>query len=126
MWSLLAASGLVAALATPGAATQCPRGQFLWKSKNKCVDKAEAAKLGIYHGPIPQQEKPAAAPDDAAKGKPASEQPAAEAIPPPAPVAPQEPAAMPAPPAMQPAAAPAPAAPSPYGDLPTDAFNKAK
>lgn len=120
--------------ATPAAAMQCPRGQFLWKSKNKCLDKAEAAKLGIYHGPIPQQDRPAAGTDDAAKGKPAPEQPAAEtapAPPPEAPAAPQQPASL-TPPAMQPDAAPPPAAPapaaapSPYGDLPSDGFNKAK
>lgn len=100
---------------------QCPRGQFLWKSKQKCINKAEAAKLGIYHGPIPDQAKdkvePKAQPDDAAKDKPAPEQPAAEAAPPPAaPIAP----------APQPVTAPAPAAPSPFGDLPTDPFNKPK
>jgi hypothetical protein len=120
---MAAASGLVFALAAPGFAMQCPRGQFFWKSKNHCIDKAEAAKLGIYHGPIPQQEQPKAAPGDAAKDKPTPEPPTAETASPPAPEAnsaPQQPAASEAP-AMQPATTP-----SPYGALPTDAFGSSK
>lgn len=146
-WTHIAASGLVVALANPGAAlaapaatqaapaathaaaaaaTACSRGQFRWKSKNKCIDKAEAARLGIYHGPIPPQDKPTAGADGAAKGQPAPGQPPAETAPAPeAPSASQQPAAL-APPAMQSVATPAPATPSPYGDLPTDGFNKAK
>ena len=133
--ALASAAGLVFALAAPAAATQCPRGQFLWKSKGKCIDKAEAAKLGIYHGPIPKQDQPKAAPGDAAKDKATPEQPAAQTPPPTAPesqpaftaptAAPQQSAA-PETPAMPPIAAPAqpvPApAPSPYGALPADGF----
>jgi hypothetical protein len=123
LWTLAAASGLVLALAAPGSAMQCPRSQIFWKSKNKCIEKAEAAKLGFYHGPIPKQDQT----------KPAPAQPAAETAAPPAPdapAAPQQPAA-PEPAALQPfaapaAAAPPSAAPSPYGALPTDAFNKTK
>ncbi len=113
LWTLAAASGLVLAVAAPSFAMQCPRGQFFWKSKNKCVDKAEAAKLGIYHGAIPK-------PDQT---KPAPEQPAAETAPSPAPEAPAapQPPAAPEPPAMPPAAPP-----SPYGALPTDSFNPTK
>lgn len=113
LWTLAAASGLVFAFAAPGSAMQCPRGQFFWKSKNKCVDQAEAAKLGLYHRPIRKQ----------GQTKPAPEQPAAGTAPSPAPeapAAPQQPAA-PEPPAMQPAAAP-----SPYGALPTNSFNTTK
>jgi hypothetical protein len=139
--ALVAATGLVFALATPAAATQCPRGQFLLKSKDKCIDKAEAAKLGLYHGPIPKQDQPKAAPDDAAKEKTAPEQPAAET---PARAAPEQPAAetaapaasapqqsaAPEAPAFQPAATPAQPvaapAPSPFGALPTGGFAGAK
>lgn len=93
---------------TPAAAAQCARGQFFWKSKKTCVDKAEAAKLGLYHGPVPT------APAQPAPAEPAPESAAAE--PPAAP--PPEPAAPP------PEAAPAP--PSPYGELATEEFAKEK
>ncbi|WP_374546193.1 hypothetical protein [Rhodoblastus sp.] len=128
-WGLLAAVGLACALAaSPVLAEQCPRGQIFWKTKKTCVDKAEAAKLGFYHGPIPA--KPA---DKPAGDKPAGDQPAAE----PAAAAPadQPPAAdaVVAPPAPVPAPEPEPVAaqvetpkPSPFGELTLEDFAKAK
>ncbi len=98
----------------PAFASDCPRGQIFWKSKKTCVDKAEAAKLGFYHGPVPKVDKPS---DNVA---PAAEAPAAPS-PPDAELPP------PAPPIVQPAEAePPPAAPSPFGELVIEEFAKAK
>jgi hypothetical protein len=110
-------AGLCLALmlgAAPARATDCPRSQIFWKSKKTCIDKAEAAKLGFYHGPIPKVETP----NDAVA-------PAAET---PAPVpSPDAALPLPVPPAAQPAEAPPPpAAPSPYGDLVIEEFARAK
>ncbi len=74
--SLGVAIGLALCLAgAPARAENCPRGQFFWKTKKSCIDKAEAAKLGIYHGPVPA----AKASDKAETEKP--EEPAPEASP---------------------------------------------
>ena len=126
-WGLLAAVGLACALAAgPVLAEQCPRGQIFWKTKKTCVDKAEAAKLGFYHGPIPAKpankpagdtpagDQPAAEPAAAA---PADQPPAADAV-----VAPPAPAPEPEPVAAQ-AETPKP---SPFGELTLEDFAKAK
>lgn len=99
--------------AAPAGAEQCPRGQIFWKSKKSCVDKAEAAKLGFYHGPIPAPNKPT---DKAEPETPAEETPADAAATPPEP----EPAT------VQPAAADSAPKPSPYGELVLEEFAKAK
>lgn len=111
--TLAAAACLALGLASsPAGAEQCARGQIFWKSKKTCVDKAEAAKLGFYHGPIPAQNK---AGDKVEPETPAEEDPAAAAATPPEP----DPAA------VQPAAAIAPK-PSPYGELVLEEFAKAR
>ena len=101
----------------PARAENCPRGQFFWKTKKSCIDKAEAAKLGIYHGPVPA----AKASDKAETEKP--EEPAAEASP--ASDAAVAPPPAPPPPAAEPAVA-APPRQSPYGELVIEDFAKAK
>lgn len=117
--SLGVAIGLALCLAgAPARAENCPRGQFFWKTKKSCIDKAEAAKLGIYHGSVPA----AKASDKAETEKP--EEPAPEASP-----ASDAAVAPPAPEATPPAAQPALAAPprqSPYGELVIEDFAKAK
>ncbi|MDI9849335.1 hypothetical protein QM467_14855 [Rhodoblastus sp. 17X3] len=111
--TLAVAACLALGLASsPAGAEQCARGQIFWKSKKTCVDKAEAAKLGFYHGPVPAQNKTG---DKAEPETPAAEEPAAAAVTPPEP----DPAA------VQPAAAIAPK-PSPYGELVLEEFAKAK
>ena len=118
--SLGAAIGLALCLAgAPVRAENCPRGQFFWKTKKSCIDKAEAAKLGIYHGPVPAQtpsdkaetEKPGEQPPDA---------PASDAA-----VAPPAPPADASPQPEQPAAVTPPRL-SPYGELVIEDFAKAK
>jgi hypothetical protein len=111
--TLVAACFAIGLAASPARAEQCPRGQIFWKSKKSCVDKAEAAKLGFYHGPIPAQNKPA---DKADPETPAEENPADAAVTPPQP----EPAA------VQPAAADSAPKPSPYGELVLEEFATAK
>lgn len=97
-------------VATTGVAqAQCPRGQIFWKSKNSCIDKAEAAKLGFYHGPLPKTDAPsAAAPADAPPAAQTGPGEAAPAQATPQDIAPNEPVqAAPAPkPAVAPRAAP--------------------
>jgi hypothetical protein len=111
--TLAAAACLAFGLAySPAGAEQCARGQIFWKSKKTCVDKAEAAKLGFYHGPIPSQNKPG---DKAEPETPAEEEPAAAAVTPPEPDAAS----------VQPAAAAAPK-PSPFGELVLEEFAKEK
>ncbi|MCI4678230.1 hypothetical protein K9U39_15480 [Rhodoblastus acidophilus] len=126
-WTRIAVLGLAVLSSAPALASDCPRGQIFWKSKKTCVDKAEAAKLGFYHGHVPKRNEAKDKPADAAQDKPAeaakdkptpgADAPAAE-IPPPA--APETPLVQPA------AEALAPATPSPYGELPIDEFAKAK
>jgi hypothetical protein len=102
--------------AAPLAAGPCARGQIYQVSKKTCIDKADAAKLGIYHGRV-DSPKPApdAAADDAPQDTAADSAPAA---PDPAPAAQQNAEAPVAPPAQ-----PAPA-PSPYGALSLESFAK--
>jgi hypothetical protein len=112
----------VLAQPAPAAAEQCPRGQFFWKSKKSCIDKAEAAKLGIYHGRVPvvdptKDKAEPAAPEEPSAPADAAAQPAEPA---PAPQAEESPPASGAP------ADPAPSAPSPYGALVIEEFAKAK
>lgn len=122
--TLGAAIGLALCLAgAPVRAENCPRGQFFWKTKKSCIDKAEAAKLGIYHGPVPA----AKASDKVETEKPQTEkpeEPAPETNP-----ASDAAVALPAPEGTPPAAEPAVASaprPSPYGELVIEDFAKAK
>ena len=92
-------------MSTPADAEQCGRGQIYWKSKKTCVDKVEAAKLGFYHGPLPNKEKQA--PDETSETPPTP----AEAVSPPSP-------------APETSAPPKP--PSPYGELVLEEFTKAQ
>jgi hypothetical protein len=116
--TLAGASLAIGLAASPAGAEQCPRGQIFWKSKKSCVDKAEAAKLGFYHGPVPAQNKPT---DKAEPETPADENPADAAATPSEP----EPATV-QPAAVQPAAADSAPKPSPYGELVLEEFAKAK
>jgi hypothetical protein len=105
----LGAASCVAILlaASPAAAGQCARGQIYWKSKHKCIEKAEAAKLGFYHGPIPNKSKsaPPEPVESASEPAPATPEP---------PIPPSE--------AMERPVASA----SPYGDLVLEEFAKDK
>ncbi|HUO54065.1 MAG TPA: hypothetical protein VMU18_04965 [Rhodoblastus sp.] len=110
-------AGLVAG--APVLAKQCPRSQILWKSKNSCIDKAEAAKLGFYHGAIPKTAIP--------YNKTDPEPPAAALAPLESPKAPVADTPSSDAQAAPPAAAQTPATvPSPYGDLVIEEFAKAK
>jgi hypothetical protein len=97
---------------------QCPRGQIFWKSKKSCIDKAEAAKLGFYHGPIPAAASPApaTAPSDEPSAQKAADAPAEPPVTePPAKAASAKKADVPKKAAVEPVAAPVsppPSAPS--------------
>jgi hypothetical protein len=109
------------ASAAPG--EQCPRGQIFWKSKKSCIDKADAAKLGFYHGPLPaaapaqapaepEAHKAAEAPAEAPAETPVT-QPPAKAPPGKMPAAPKKAAVEPqAAPAASPPSTPAAALPA--------------
>ena len=123
-WIRIAVLGLAVLSSAPALASECARGQIFWKSKKTCVDKAEAAKLGFFHGHVPKRNEAKDKPADAAQDKSAQEKAATDK---PAPAAEIPPPAAPEAPLVQPAAeAPAPATPSPYGALPIDEFAKAK
>jgi hypothetical protein len=95
----------IVCMTTPADADQCPRGQIYWKSKKSCVDKAEAAKLGFYHGLIPKKDEPAR--EENAEPPPAATEVAA-------------------PPEQAPGASAPPSQPSPYGELVLEEFAKAR
>jgi hypothetical protein len=116
---LAAAVCLALGLASsPAGAEQCARGQIYWKSKKSCVDKAEAAKLGFFHGRVPAEQKT----QGKAVDKPASDNPQPDAAAQDAP----EPAIAPPPAAAAAPAEAAPSKPSPYGELVIEEFARAK
>jgi hypothetical protein len=111
-------SGLLLLSIAPVSAGQCPRGEIFRVSKNACIDKAEAVKLGIVHGSAGAP-KPDAAQKPEDDGAAATESPAEAAA--------QQQASVPVAPRPEShASPPATTAPpsSPYGALTLENFAK--
>ena len=125
MKSIYAACLLWPALLTPALAGACPPGQIFRTSKNICMDKAEAVKLGIIHaapksGATPKPIQPAEAPAEP-EPEPA---PVEASAPPPSPPQAREQFAPPVAPQPAPQAAQeALRSPSPFGALDVHAFD---